>query len=244
MNEPILLDVPDTERIRGREPIAVRGRRPSSAGQLSGQGCKPGWQENWIDGPPERISEAIVALDLRLYRRAKCGRCHHRGQRVKAQHTAGGGYRVLGSTDVCTSGKLHFMQPLTPRQQQVLEIIRAYALQHGHRPSLGFIARTMGVNVNSWKTHISRTIKALEKRGYKVSGRPPRERVTVTQDGIWLRNRLRRPLTALEAMSLANELHLAAIDLERLQRETSAALPAPPVPSEEQLSPFARSVVS
>jgi hypothetical protein len=78
-----------------------RGCRPSRHGDKPAGGKAPAWDDGWEDGPPAHVGEATLRIDLQLYRHAKCGRCQHRGLKVKAQHS-GRQYRVLGTCPACS----------------------------------------------------------------------------------------------------------------------------------------------
>ncbi len=74
--------------------------RPSTAGKKV-PATSERMNDEWSDGAPGHISPATLALDLRTYKHAKCGKCLHRGLNVKPQHNSRGEYRILGTCPTC-----------------------------------------------------------------------------------------------------------------------------------------------
>jgi hypothetical protein len=80
----------------------VKGRRPSDYGEDVPHAYARGRADDWIDGAPPGLDPEILALDMRLYKHARCPRCQRRTLGLRPQHRRrSGAYRILGTCRAC-----------------------------------------------------------------------------------------------------------------------------------------------
>jgi transposase-like protein len=88
--------------------IKASATRPRDHGEVVRRPGRQEWQDDWVDGKPPFITEATLAIDLRIYKHAKCPKCGRRGLKVKPQTNRGSGhYRILASCPECKA-ETHF----------------------------------------------------------------------------------------------------------------------------------------
>jgi SOS-response transcriptional repressor LexA len=120
---------------------------------------------------------------------------------------------------------------LTVRQAEILGLILDHLERHGRPPTLAALSAAAGIHgPYAVRCHL----RALERKGFikrdhgafcgiRVLKDPAGPRVTIEGGAIVVRGL--EPLTATAAMALANELHLASLDLEQ-----AVAAPTPSAP--------------